>query len=133
MTSKHHRRREPGKGSRGAEYADASTRSALGLLAALRPILADIVREVVASGVGDGYYSTTNPAPGTSARTHNEVCRSGAVAGAVKDGRSWRCRREDWLRARSRRPIAAMRLRLVQGDLSVDALADLAMNTGRRS
>ena len=50
-------------------------------------------------------YASVGPLPAhTSARTFNAKCRSGAVAGAVKVNRVWKCTRRAWLDACTRRP-----------------------------
>ena len=127
------RRREPVQGSRGAEYPDATTRAALALLAALRPVVESLVREAVGPKAGDLYTCTSLP-PAVSRRTFVETCRSGVIDGAVRDGRSWTCPRESWREARGHRPVAGPRLRLVQPDLEPAELAGetLARIRGRR-
>lgn len=67
-------------------------------------------------------YSPERLPPGTSARVFRETCASGAVAGAVKEGRSWRVSREAWHKARGRRPAPKLRI-VPSGALSVEELA----------
>lgn len=50
-------------------------------------------------------YTSAGPLPAhTSARTFNTKCRSGAVLGAVKVNRIWKCSRRSWFDACSQRP-----------------------------
>jgi hypothetical protein len=46
-------------------------------------------------------YANTNLPPGVNARTFSRWCRSGRVAGAVGDGKGWRCGVEAWRAARA--------------------------------
>lgn len=41
-------------------------------------------------------FTSVEPPPGISARWFAELCRSGAVAGALKVGRRWQCSRAAW-------------------------------------
>jgi len=52
---------------------------------------------------GDEYRSDAPPTL-TSRRAFNEVCRSGRVKGARKEGKVWLCSRVAWHRARAKRP-----------------------------
>jgi hypothetical protein len=54
-----------------------------------------------APGSNDAYDSARLP-PRTSRRRFAEVCRSGRVSGAVRDGRAWVCPRDAWHAARER-------------------------------
>lgn len=60
--------------------------------------------------VGADDFSRVDLPPRTSARVFREVCASGRVAGATKDGRSWRCSRDAWFAARRTTPAPRLRL-----------------------
>lgn len=55
-------------------------------------------------------FRTKGPrAPGISRKLHNDVCRSGVVSGAHRDGREWVCSRESWFTARrTKAPVTAV-------------------------
>ena len=62
-----------------------------------------IVREEIAAVLRthrSGEYSSEALPPLTSRRSFHEVCRSGGINGARKEGRHWWCPREEWHRAR---------------------------------
>lgn len=93
---------------------------------AIEDIIRSIVREELArvDAVSSEYSSDSLP-PRTSRRSFHEGCRSGAVDGAEKTGRTWSCSKASWHAARSTRPAAktAPSLRLVPQQ-SDEALAD---------
>lgn len=65
----------------------------------LRPLIKEIVREVVAelrTSAPAQEYSSEHPADGVTRRTHNTRCAKGKVAGAKREGLIWRCTREAW-------------------------------------
>jgi hypothetical protein len=89
-------------------------------------------------GVSDqGEWSSTHLPPSIrTAKAFAKICASGVIAGAVQDGKRgpWRCSREAWSAARSRRP--APRIELVHGEKSDEELAELALagiRAGRRA
>lgn len=55
-------------------------------------------------------FTRANLPRDTSARVFRETCARGLVAGATKDGRSWRCSREAWFAARRSTPAPRLRL-----------------------
>jgi hypothetical protein len=52
------------------------------------------------------YTSDRLPPDCRTRRRFAEICRSGAVVGARREGRCWICSRQAWERARARRPPA---------------------------
>ena len=84
------------------------------------------------AGQDDGttYNSDDRPAR-VSRRTFGEVCRSGVVVGARKDGRAWSCSREAWAAARSRRPVPVAPTSGVRVGLTREQLVDLALERAR--
>lgn len=73
-----------------------------GLLAVFRPLVRELVDELRGEDSADSYSSGCLP-PRTSRRRFAEVCRSGRVVGARREGRDWICLREEWHQARSRK------------------------------
>ncbi len=53
--------------------------------------------------VSDSYTSHALP-PGVSRRTFRQLCRSGHVHGARREGKVWRCSRDAWTAARAKAP-----------------------------
>ena len=49
-------------------------------------------------------YSSQDLPPRCSRRRFRELCKSGRVVGAMRDGRSWTCTREAWESARRHAP-----------------------------
>ena len=82
-------------------------------------------------GVTGDEYSSDNRPGSTSLRTFNETCRSGAVAGATKEGRLWRCGRLSWHAARGRRPTPAAPDSGVRVGFTREQLVDLAIERAR--
>ncbi len=75
---------------------------------ALRTLVERVVREVLgAAQAGFEYRSPNVLPPGTSARTFREVCRTGRVQGARREGRQWVCGRDAWHAARASKPAKA--------------------------
>jgi hypothetical protein len=69
-----------------------------------------VVRSEVAAylaelGVGSVDYSSDVRPSGISRRAFNTACRSGKIAGAVRDGKIWRCSRAAWNEGRTRAPL----------------------------
>ena len=75
------------------------------LLAALEAVIDARVEAKLASlGIAAPEYRSSAPARDVSRRTHNRVCRSGAVAGAYRDGPDWVCSAAAWREARGQGP-----------------------------
>lgn len=56
------------------------------------------------SHLADGdVYDSAHPPPHTTRRRFAELCRSGRIAGAYREGRTWVCARA-WHAARARKP-----------------------------
>lgn len=72
------------------------------LALALIPRLLPLVVAQLGAPVAD-QYTSTSPPPRTTRRRFREVCASGIVEGARKEGMSWACSRTAWHQARSRR------------------------------
>jgi hypothetical protein len=85
--------------------------------AAFEAWLRSIVRDEIATASVDlaGTYDSKTLPPGVGAKRFHEILRSGVVAGAVKEGRVWRCSRESWHAARSQRRSGPV-LRVIDGD-----------------
>jgi hypothetical protein len=64
--------------------------------------LAELASETEASGERAECYDSQQLPPRTSRRRFAELCRSGRVPGAYREGRNWVCRREAWRVARAR-------------------------------
>jgi hypothetical protein len=90
-----------------------------------------LLRELRGSHGDDEYTSTNLPSSIRTAKSFARICKSGVIVGATQDGPRgpWRCSREAWHAARSRRPAPA--LRLVSNELRVEELADLAIRGSR--
>lgn len=75
-----------------------------GLAAALVPVLLPLLIKALATrhDERDSYTSEDLP-PRTSRRRFAEVCRSGRVHGARREGNEWVCARDDWHSARAKR------------------------------
>jgi hypothetical protein len=89
-----------------------------GLLDALA---ARIAAHILVAGERDTYTSRDLPRR-CSRRRFAELCRSGVVSGARRDGREWVCSREAWEAARTRAP--AHSTRNPSKPTSLDAKAD---------
>jgi hypothetical protein len=68
----------------------------------LADALAELARASDAEGGVPGTYDSTHRPPRTSRRRFAELCRSGRVAGAYREGREWVCTREAWHASRAR-------------------------------
>jgi hypothetical protein len=79
------------------------------LLGAVLDLLADRIAQRIASAPERERYSSRELPPRTTRRRFSELCRSGGVADARRDGRDWTCSRAAWESARSRRPSTATR------------------------
>jgi hypothetical protein len=51
-------------------------------------------------------YDSAHAPPNTTRRRFAELCRSGRIAGAYREGRTWVCARAAWHAARARKPRA---------------------------
>ncbi len=76
------------------------------LLALLLDALADRIAARIATTAERERYDSRNLPPRCSRRRFAEVCRSGRVADAQREGRDWTCSREAWAAARSRKTSA---------------------------
>ena len=77
------------------------------LLDGLLDALADRIAARMASPPGRQGYSSRELPPRTTRRRFAEVCRSGRVADARRDGGCWECSRAAWELARRRAPTTA--------------------------
>jgi hypothetical protein len=95
------------------------------LLRAVESWIRSVARSEIAaaSGLAEQFTSRGPLPPGVSSRTFRDVCRSGAVVGAVKDGKVWTCDRASWFAARGRRPTPAP-LRIVESAPTDEERAD---------
>ncbi len=66
-------------------------------------------------------YDSRSLPPRTTRRTFHEACRT--LPGAVKEGRVWRIRKDEWHGARARRSVAPA-LRLVESAKCDEERAD---------
>jgi hypothetical protein len=94
--------------SRGPAGEAKQTNTALDLLDAIARFVDERVdqrlHERGVTGGAEAFYSSTNPPPGSNARTFSRWCRSGRVQGAEKDGPGWRCSVQAWREARAGSP-----------------------------
>jgi hypothetical protein len=74
------------------------------LLATLLDAMADRIAARIATAPERERYSSRALPPNTTRRRFAEVCRSGRVADARREGRDWTCSRAAWEVARSRKP-----------------------------
>ena len=76
------------------------------LLGALLDAIADRIAVRITTSAERERYDSRNLPPRCSRRRFAEVCRSGRVADARREGRDWVCAVEAWEAARSRKPIS---------------------------
>lgn len=72
----------------------------------LADALAELADERGGAGARDAAYDSQHLPPRTSRRRFAELCRSGQVPGAYRDGRDWVCPNEAWHSSRARAPRA---------------------------
>lgn len=102
-----------------------------GLIVALAEVLVVVLVEKPDNDAARDWSSVDLP-PGVSRRAFRETCARGEVAGAVRDGRLWRCTRGAWASARSRRPRTPRTMTTVTDDVgSWLAAAGLRPTRGR--
>jgi hypothetical protein len=73
-------------------------------IAAVLDALADRIAERIGTRREREIYSSRELPPRCSRRRFAELCRSGRVPGARREGRDWTCSREAWEAARSHKP-----------------------------
>lgn len=96
-------------------------------------VICGACRSPVIASVDDGAeFSSLSLPPNISRRTFREVCRSGAVADARRDGAVWRCSRAAWKAARSRKPSRNPTKPVIADDVS-EWLANADLRPTRRS
>jgi hypothetical protein len=70
--------------------------------------LANALAELASAGDAphgsSAFYDSTHLPPRTTRRRFAELCRSGRVAGAYREGRNWVCSCDAWHAVRARRP-----------------------------
>jgi hypothetical protein len=86
-----------------------------------------LFRELLGASDSGDFTSDALPPSIRTRKAFAQICSSGLIAGAVQDGPRgpWRCSRDAWHAARSRRP--ATTLRLVRDELTIEELADAAI------
>jgi hypothetical protein len=62
----------------------------------LADALARLAQEGEINSIRPDLYDSENLPPRTSRRRFAELCRSGRIAGAYREGRDWVCSRESW-------------------------------------
>lgn len=72
------------------------------LVGALLDALADRIAARITTTAGGETYDSRHLPPRTTRRRYAEVCRSGRVADARREGRDWTCSRAAWEAARRR-------------------------------
>jgi hypothetical protein len=90
-----------------------------GLFSTVLDELADRVAARIMSARGRETYSSHDRPPRTTRRRFAELCRSGRVVGARRDGRDWVCSRDAWHAARVRKVAPPL-----PATTSLDAKAD---------
>jgi len=95
-------------------------------LGVLIDALADRIAARINAGVRDETYDSNNLPPRTARRRFAEVCRSGAVTDARREGQAWVCSRLAWEAARSRKPAILPRAPLSTPTVAAKAEALLA-------
>jgi hypothetical protein len=98
------------------------------LLGALLDALADRIAERIGSTREREIYSSRELPPRTTRRRFAEVCRSGRVLDARRQGRDWTCSRLAWEASRSRKPSALPAATSAPTTLDARADALLARN-----
>ena len=93
------------------------------LLGVLLDALADRIAARIGSCGEREHYDSRNLPPRCTRRRFAEVCRSGRVADARREGRDWACSRAAWEAARSRKPMPRAAA-LPQAPTSLEARAD---------
>jgi hypothetical protein len=96
------------------------------LLSLILDALADRIAARIGSTREREAYSSCDLPPRTSRRRFAEVCRSGRVADARREGRNWSCSRGAWEAARARRAFPRAANNLAPSSLSERADALLA-------
>ena len=76
------------------------------VLAVLLDALADRIAARISTNTERERYDSHNLPPRCSRRRFAEVCRSGRIADAQREGRDWTCSRRAWEEARSRKAPA---------------------------
>jgi hypothetical protein len=76
------------------------------LLGALLDLLADRIAARIKTGPERERYTSRELPPRTTRRRFAEVCRSGRVFDARREGQDWTCSRQAWESARARRPAS---------------------------
>jgi hypothetical protein len=106
--------------------------TAMSVIEALAAELAPRVAALLGRAILPETYSSRALPARCSRRRFAEVCRSGRVEGAYRDGRDWVCSRAAWEAARAGRPTAS---RTPSLDARADALlarSGLRVVGGRR-
>ena len=62
--------------------------------------LAELAHQSQVADEQDDYYDSVHLPPRTTRRRFAEVCRSGCVPGAYREGKNWVCLRESWRSSR---------------------------------
>lgn len=88
-------------------------------LAAVLDALADRIAARILTKSEREMYSSRDRPPSCTRRRFAELCRSGRVVGARRDGRDWVCSRDAWHAARVRKVAPPM-----PATASLDAKAD---------
>jgi hypothetical protein len=96
--------------------------------AAFLDALADRIAARIGARVERERFDSKHLPPRCSRRRFAEVCRSGQVADARREGRDWTCSREAWEAARSRKTSARPAATLAPTTLDERADALLARN-----
>jgi hypothetical protein len=74
------------------------------MFGAVLDAIADRIAARIGSRIERERFDSRNLPPRTSRRRFSEVCRTGRVADARREGRDWTCSREAWEAARGRKP-----------------------------
>ena len=101
-----------------------SDNSPVGDLGMLLDALADRIARRIATRPERETYSSRELPPRCSRRRFAELCRSGRIDGAHREGRDWICTRQAWEAARSRKPNGAAPVAAAIGSTSLVARAD---------
>lgn len=93
-------------------------------LDALIDWLADRIAARLITGAQRETYSSCDLPPRCSRRRFAELCRSGRVIGARREGREWVCSQSAWDAARAQRakPTSQLQRRVTTLDAKADAL-----------
>jgi hypothetical protein len=101
------------------------------VLSVLLDALADRIAARITTTTERETYDSRNLPPRTTRRRFAEVCRSGRVLDARREGRDWKCSRAAWEAARSRRTPAPAATPSTTGDLNARA-GELLTRSGLR-